>query len=404
MNIQKQIQESLQSIIVKYILFACSAMTKQHEVDNSIDTAATDGKKIIYNEAFFQALSYKQRSTLICHELLHILLGHHLRMRGKDGELWNCACDYVINLILVQMNFEPLDNWLYDPKYKGWSAEDVYSDLKNQSKEKQDQQKKQSEESGGSFSEPKNSKGNEMSDAELEEAKGQAEQEAREAKSQLQRRMKGIEKSDTLTAQEKANQLKEIGQGTEAFSERLDDIKHSRIDWRAVVSRFLLEENETELNRERFNFYQMENSDFELIENARHSEEFGKVAFCMDVSGSLSHMTKEVCSEAFHALEQVQQGELITYYISTCIKLKQTITNADQLKTVTGGGTDFNCFFNRECIDGEFEAEGIIFVTDGHVNSSNWIEPPCNVLWVLTEANSWFEKTVPFGECVRMNS
>lgn len=239
MNIQKQIQESLQSIIVKYILFACSAMTKQHEVDNSIDTAATDGKKIIYNEAFFQALSYKQRSTLICHELLHILLGHHLRMRGKDGELWNCACDYVINLILVQMNFEPLDNWLYDPKYKGWSAEDVYSDLKNQSKEKQDQQKKQSEESGGSFSEPKNSKGNEMSDAELEEAKGQAEQEAREAKSQLQRRMKGIEKSDTLTAQEKANQLKEIGQGTEAFSERLDDIKHSRIDWRAVVSRFL---------------------------------------------------------------------------------------------------------------------------------------------------------------------
>jgi len=404
MNLLKQIQESIQSIITKHILFACSAITKTHEIDNNIDTAATDGKKIIYNESFFQSLAYKQRSTLICHELLHILLGHHLRMRGKDLELWNAACDYVINLILVQMNFEPLDNWLLDPKYKGWSAEDVYNDLKNQDQQKQDQQKQQSNESGGSFSEPKNSKGNQMSDAELEEAKSQAEQEAREAKSQLQRRMKGIEKSNTLTPQKKANQLKEIGQGAECFSERLEDIKHSRIDWRAVVSRFLLEENETELDCERFNFYQMENSDFELIENARRSEEFGKVAFCMDVSGSLSHMAKEVCSEAFHALEQVQQGELITYYISTCIKLKETITSADQLTTVSGGGTNFDCFFNREVINGEFEAEGIIFVTDGHVQSSNWIEPPCNVLWVLTEANSWFEKNVPFGEVVRMNS
>lgn len=404
MNLLKQIQESLQSIIVKHILFACSAMTKTHEVDNSIDTAATDGKKIIYNESFFASLSYLQRLTLICHELLHILLGHHLRMRGKDGELWNCACDYVINLILVQMGFEPLDNWLLDQSYAGKSAEDVYEILKNQSKQEQDKQKQQAMESGGSFSEPTNQQGNQMSDAELEEAKSESEQEAREAKGQLNRRLKGIEKSDTLTDQEKANQLKEIGKGSDAFNERLDDIKHSRIDWRSVVSRFLLEENETELDRERFNFYQMENSDFELIENARHSEEFGKVAFCMDVSGSLSHMAKDVCSEAFHALEQVQQGELITYYISTRINLKQTITNADQLTTVSGGGTDFDCFFNREVISGEFEAEGIIFVTDGHVNSANWIEPPCNVLWVLTEANKWFEDNVPFGEVVRMNS
>ena len=404
MTIQKQIQDSIQSIITKHILFACSAITKNHEVDNSIDTAATDGVKIIYNEQFFTSLAYKQRSTLICHELLHILLGHHLRMRGKDGQLWNVATDHVINLILVKMGFEPLDNWLCDSKYIGWSAEDVYQDLKKQSKDKQEQQKKQSEQSGGSFSEPKNSKGNQMSDGELEEAKGKAELEAREAKSQLNRRMKGIEKSDTLTEQEKANQLKEIGQGADAFSERLSDIKHSRIDWKSVVSQFLLDSRPSNENEETFDPYAMEANDFDIVYHDREQAEFGKVAFCMDVSGSLSHMAKEVCSEAFHALEQVQKGELLTYYISTRIKLKETITNADQLTTVSGGGTDFNCFFNRECIDGEFEAEGIIFVTDGHVNSSNWIEPPCNVLWVLTTANKWFEDNVPFGEVVRMNS
>ena len=403
MNLQKAIQDSLQAIITQRVLFACSAITKQHEIDNSIDTAATDGKKIIYNEQFFWSLDYQVRITLICHELLHILLGHHLRMRGKDGELWNCACDYVINQILVDMGFTPIDEWLFDPQYKGKSAEDVYAILKKQDQQKQDQQKQQSKDSSGSFQEPKNAQGNQLSESELEEEKVKAESEAREAKSQLNRRMKGIKNSDTLTGQCKKQLLDEIGKGSGGFVERLEDIKHSRIDWRLVISRFLLEENETEIDRETFNFYQMENQDFELIENARRSNEFGKVAFCMDVSGSLSHMAKDVCSEAFHALEQVQRGELLTYYISTHIERKEVITTPDQLKTVSGGGTDFDCFFNQECLKDDFEAEGIIFVTDGYVNS-NWIEPPCKVLWVLTQANEHFEKTVPFGETVRMNS
>lgn len=403
MNLQKTIQDSLQAIITQRVLFACSAITKQHEIDNSIDTAATDGKKIVYNEQFFWSLDYQVRITLICHELLHILLGHHLRMRGKDSELWNVACDYVINLILVDMGFAPIDGWLFDSQYKGKSAEDVYTILKKQEKDKQEKQINQSKQSGGNFEEPKNTQGNQLSDSELEEEKVKAELEAREAKSQLNRRMKGIEKSDTLTEQSKKQLLDEIGKGSGGFVERLEDIKHSRINWKSVISEFLFDASQSSEDEETFDPYAMEANNFDIVYHDRYSKEFGQVAFCMDVSGSLSYMAKDVCSEAFYALEQVQKGELLTYYVSTRIERKEVITNPEQLATVSGGRTNFDCFFNRECLEDDFEAEGIIFVTDGCVNPSNWIEPPCKVLWILTSANSWFEKNVPFGECVRMS-
>ena len=35
-----------------------------------------------------------------CHEGMHRVLRHHLRMNDRDSELWNIATDYAINSIL----------------------------------------------------------------------------------------------------------------------------------------------------------------------------------------------------------------------------------------------------------------------------------------------------------------
>lgn len=404
MTIQSHINDCIQSIITQRILFAGSAISKEHLVDSSIDTAATDGVKILYNEKFFMDLPYKQRVTLICHELLHILLGHHLRMRGRDAKLWNIACDYVINDMLVKMGFTPIDNWLHDSKYSGKSAEDIYAMLKQQSKEQQEQQSNQSEQSCGSFEEPKNSQGKAMSDSELNEAKTQAEQEARKAKAQMNRRIKGIEKSESLNVSEKAKQLKQIGQGFDDYQERLTDFAASRINWKDVIRNFLFDEAQTEEDEETFNMYDMESHDFDVVMHDRSSKVFGSILFATDVSGSLSHVAPKIASEAFHCLEQVNDGEMLLYQISNKIHTREVITSPDQIKTIRGGGTDFDQFFNHELVEQDIDAKGIIFVTDGWVNTRSWVEPDMPVLWVLTEANTHFERTVPFGDVVRMNS
>jgi predicted metal-dependent peptidase len=401
-DFDQSLQDCLFMITTIHRLFAGKLYQVRHEISDTLDTAATDGKKILYNEAFFFSLSVKQQVTLICHELLHILLGHHLRIRGRDFELWNAACDYVNNLILVEMGFEPLDNWLFDPKYKGMSAEDIYALLQGQSQDEQDKQKEQSKESGGSFEEPTNADGSPMDDKDLEEAKEACAKDAQKASDSVKRQINGIKNSTTLDERTKVEKLKEIGAGGETFTERLQDMTASRIDWKDVVRRFLFSNGSSDYNEEVLDLDEMFITNYKFVCPSVISEEFGKVALCLDVSLSLSHEAKAVASEAFYALEEINEHEMLTYWISDRINKKDTITDADQIEIVHGGGTNFDCFFNKELIEEDVPAKAIIFVTDGDVVFKNWIQPEQPVLWILTRANNWFEDNVPFGECVRM--
>jgi predicted metal-dependent peptidase len=64
---------------------------------------------------------------VIAHEALHAALAHHARIGGRDHELFNIACDFVINGWLVEMGVGTMPpGSLYDPQFAGQSAEAVY--------------------------------------------------------------------------------------------------------------------------------------------------------------------------------------------------------------------------------------------------------------------------------------
>lgn len=65
---------------------------------------------------------------VMAHELLHVGLRHQARRQGREPYLWNVACDYVINGWLVEMGLGdiPKIGVLYEPDFKGLSAEAVY--------------------------------------------------------------------------------------------------------------------------------------------------------------------------------------------------------------------------------------------------------------------------------------
>jgi predicted metal-dependent peptidase len=84
-------------------------------VDELVATAAVgeteDGRVMYYwNRAFFDSLGIRDRVYVCAHETLHLIFSHPLRRKGRDPELWNIACDVVVNTLLDHSFYLRLNN------------------------------------------------------------------------------------------------------------------------------------------------------------------------------------------------------------------------------------------------------------------------------------------------------
>lgn len=92
-------------------------------------TAATDGRSIFYNPDFVEKLSLKEAIFLLAHEVLHVILAHHLRRGGRHSKAWNAAADFVINLMLEEAGFSIIEGALLCRQFAGQSTEQVYQTI-----------------------------------------------------------------------------------------------------------------------------------------------------------------------------------------------------------------------------------------------------------------------------------
>jgi hypothetical protein len=80
------------------------------EFSDEFDTAAVeiiDGKfKILFNYKHWKKINHANRIFIICHEYLHVILGHWVVDKNVDVEWNNIAQDIQVNEMLVrQFNF-----------------------------------------------------------------------------------------------------------------------------------------------------------------------------------------------------------------------------------------------------------------------------------------------------------
>jgi len=99
--------------------------------DSWLGTAATDGRNFYYNTEFVNKLKPRELEFLFGHEVLHNVYDHIGRTGDfRDCRLFNCAADFCVNSDLIEQKIgDRINPCLYDAKYKGWSAEEVYDDL-----------------------------------------------------------------------------------------------------------------------------------------------------------------------------------------------------------------------------------------------------------------------------------
>ena len=102
-------------------------------------TAATDGRHLYYNRAFFEKLSTKEVEFVVAHEILHNVFDHMSRNEGRNKAIWNAAVDYTVNgqLVRDRIGTSPKDIKIFhDPKHYGKPAEQIYDEIFEEEDEK----------------------------------------------------------------------------------------------------------------------------------------------------------------------------------------------------------------------------------------------------------------------------
>ena len=109
-KIRKYIQKLLLSrmrILCNHGFYGLLLMHMVYSIDESLETACTDGTRITFGSDFLDSLSDSELDFVMMHEILHVVLQHCLRGEDRDHETFNIACDIVVNSnILLENNMK----------------------------------------------------------------------------------------------------------------------------------------------------------------------------------------------------------------------------------------------------------------------------------------------------------
>lgn len=220
--------------------------------DNSIPTAAVDGRNIFYNRDFIADKSDNETKTILAHEVMHCVFDHITRRGERNPRKWNKAGDYVINLVLKNTGFVPVANWLYDTKYADMTADEVYGLLPD-------------EKGFVGLGDPMD--------------------ECRDADPDVSHEVATDWKIATVQA---ANQARAEGRLPAALARFVEELTTPRLDWRAMLRRFITEASKNDYSWLRPNRHFLTQGFFLP---SLHSESMGEVVVVIDTSGSIDGPT-----------------------------------------------------------------------------------------------------------------
>jgi len=135
-DLKTRLSKAKTSLILDHPFVGHIALSMPFEWSDSIPTAATNGKRVIFNPKFVESLNDEELKFLVAHECFHPMLEHNFRRGTREYRRWNMAADYVINKLLVDENIGQMPKMgLHDPNIYalgGGTAEGIYDVLPEQ--------------------------------------------------------------------------------------------------------------------------------------------------------------------------------------------------------------------------------------------------------------------------------
>lgn len=367
----------------QFALWQGILMIGKTKVVDDLDTAATNGRDELYGRKFVEELTESELAFVVLHESLHKALRHLTtwkKLHDENPILANAACDYVINLMLVDMDkheatirfprYKSGPNkgkrmGLLDEKYRGMNAKQVFDLLK-----------KEMNDGGGGH-------GNEHGDGFDKHDWGGAKDMTEEEKRELEREVDAALRQGQIAARKVA------GNGAGGLSRELDDLLNPKIDWREELREFV----KTYCHSKDRSSWRKVNRRFlhsDIYMPTMIGEKVGHLVIGVDTSGSIGTAElSEFLSEVKAIAEEVSPEKVDLLYWDCAVAAHEeydsgTVANiVSSTKPAGGGGTAPSCV-STYLQEKKIIPECVIMFTDGYVGTdwgSGWQSP---LLWVVT--------------------
>ena len=418
-------------------------------MDETIDTACTDGKRIFFSPVFLDELNDDELDFVMMHEILHIALEHCFRYNERDPELFNIACDIVVNSNIAHSLGDNLKTisihgqefmHLAPDKKEGYlyTAEEVYEMLikkanKSASKSggKNGQNGNSSSNSSSSGNKNQSSKDNGSNSGNSNgNTKGQSSSSNDSGAFGKRNRKKSVDGSfddhsrweneddadaelsgvwqqrafDAATIVEIEDPSNARGTVPAGMQRIFKQLKEGKLDWRTILNTFV----QVEIVDYSFSppDRRYGDGDFFLPDYNVPDELVKNILFMIDTSGSMSDtMISECYNEINSAITQFN-GKLEGYlgFFDAEVVKPIPFSNIEELKIIRpygGGGTSFDCIFDyvNKHWDKEEPPASIIILTDGYAPfPSASVANDIPVLWIINNT----DVTPPWGKIARI--
>lgn len=367
-------------MLMKYPFFGSLALFLQPREDPSTQTMRTEGFDLIYHDDFIQSLVHTGGITLLMgalvHEVLHAALQHIWRRGTRDKDLWDMACDYVVNQIVKEQGLQLPPGVFLSDRFKGMSADAMYNILLQELPPKpgdEANRKSPSGQSGRAKHREKKPDGKLLDDHSRWDKNKSGQDESTDSNAEA-----ATWKMRTAQAAQDARQRGHLPAG---MIQIIENILYPKLDWKQALASFV----------------QPTRSDYTFIPPDRRFDyvflpEFGsegleEVVVAIDTSGSVWRFYKRFISEMVNIVHSYPEFKGYIAHCDTAVQLFQELDPDNiPLQFKGSGGTNFRPLFQ------EIEKRGInpslmVFLTDGDATLPK--KPPhYPVLWVLTGENS----------------
>ena len=377
-KLDREVREILTTARVGLLLKASffgnlATRLKLVNADEWCSTAATDGRNFYYNTRFVNMLRPREVEFLFGHEVLHCVYDHFGRRGDRDPQLWNIADDYCVNGDLKKHGvgeFITSVPCLYDRKYEGMCAEEVYDDL-YENAEKIDMSKLLDQ----------------MIDEHLDgEGDGDGDKEGK-GRPKLSPEDRQAIKDEIKEAMLAAAAADADGAGNLPAGVRriLKDLTEPQMNWRELLRMQLestIKSDYTWMRASRKGW------DMDAVMPGMKQEPMIDIAVALDASGSISgKMLNDFMSEIQGIMDSFPAYKIhvITFDTEAYNPAQYNSDNLDSIcdyEVTGGGGTDFDCIFEylkRE----EIEPKRLVVFTDGYPFGSWGDENYTETVWIL---------------------
>lgn len=377
-------------LLLKHSFFGNLATNlKLKNADEWCATAATDGRHLYYNSRFIMMLGKGELEFLVAHEILHLVYDHLGRRDDRDPQIWNIADDYAVNADLKRHrvgDFITTVPCLYEHKYDGKPAEEIYDDLmKNVEKINiDDLLDKMLDDHLDGDGEGEGEDGDEGPG----KKKGRPRPLSQEEKDQLRQELK----QQILAAAKSAD----AGSLPAGVQRMVKDITEPQMPWRELI-----QTNLTSAIRSDYTFMRPNRRSWHMdaiMPGMAPGEEID-IAVAIDMSGSISNAQAAIfLGEIRGIMESFTGFKIHVFCFDTEIYNPQDFTS-DNLDTIDGyepqggGGTDFDSVFTYLKERAE-DTKRLIMFTDGYPCGS-WGDPDFTDTTFVIHGNNTI--VPPFG-------